>query len=1029
MNKQDYFSEFQKWRQQFNPQMPSIYNQAGKLTIKNHPVNVDEKIAAIFPTLYADNPCYVELLMSNESNEIPNSPLRIAVLLSGGQAPGGHNVISGLFDFIKKHHTNSQLFGFIGGSMGIYTNNYVEINEKFMEQYRNQGGFDMICSGRNKIETPEQFEKSLLYCSSLKLDGLVVVGGDDSNTNACFLAEYFLKNNYPIKVVGVPKTIDGDLKNEWIETSFGFDTATRIYSEMIGDLCIDALTLKKYYHFIKLMGRSASHVAMECCLSTQINWVLIGEEIEQKNQSFKEIVSDLSDIICKRSNEGKNYGVILVPEGLIEFVSEFKVLIQELNEILCMYKVESNYTVRNVVLDLLTDSSKTLFLSLPRSMADQLLLERDPHGNVQLSRIDTEKYLISQIEIELENRADQGIFKGTFSACSHFFGYEGQSALPSNFDTEYCYKLGYNAGGLISLGLNGHMSIIRGLAQSDPQKWVPAGCPLMTMMNMERRKGKDVCVIRKALLDMDDERFKYYAKVRETWALNDCYRNPGPIQYKGALSVSCSYLVKPPDHTKVNLEEFCKNKNEFPCNFLPWAPKSKTNISPLSDALMKLEILLPKLISNGDYKVKLSTFHKFSSDAVLKECESEYSNVYNNPSSKRLAEIIETSESFKLCKDETILKSTLKDLRIAIVYSGEQAPGGNNIINGLLEFKKTLKNLNVTLIGFLGGNLGMFEGKYIEINENNFAMYKNQGGFDFLGRSSDKLRSNEEMAATLNVCVNLNLDGLIMVGASHTFSDAILLSDYFLAKQIKTSVIAVPCNIAKNVCHPSLLEAVIGFDTSAKVYSHLIGNIMTDCASTPKYWYIIKLMGKEPSHLALECALQTHPNCVIISEEATFREQTIEDLVKNICDIIIKRHNENKNFGTVLIPEGVLLNLQLFKALIDEINIVIRKDGCDPHFIKKLLNDDAFLKIHLSPWNVAKFNTLPDFAKIQLLSKRDVNGNFNLSAFETEKLFAHLITEELDKMKAEQKYDGVFIPLTHSFCKEIINPITKKTKL
>ena len=386
-------------------------------------------------------------------------------------------------------------------------------------------------------------------------------------------------------------------------------------------------------------------------------------------------------------------------------------------------------------------------------------------------------------------------------------------------------------------------------------------------------------------------------------------------------------------------------------------------------------------------------------------------------------EIIETSDSFKLCKDETISNSYLKELRIGIVYSGEQAPGGNNVVNGLLEFQRICKNLKVTLLGFLGGNLGMFEGKYIEINENNFANYRNQGGFDFLGRSSDKLRSNEEMAATLNVCANLNLNGLILVGASHTFSDAILLSEYFLSKNITTSVIAVPCNVAKNVCHPSLLEAVIGFDTASKVYSHLIGNIMTDCASTPKYWYIIKLMGQGPSHLALECSLQTHPNCIIISEDVAIREQTIEDVIHNICDIISKRHNENKNFGTILIPEGLLLHIYLFKALIEEIDVVMRKNGSDPKFVKHLLNEDAFLKKHLSPWNVAKFNTLPDFAKIQLLSKRDVNGNFNLSEFETEKLFGYLINEELAKRKAQNTYDGVFIPIVHSFCKQLIHLI------
>lgn len=1015
MNRQDYFSEFQKWRHQFTPQIPSIYSEEGILTIKKHPVNVDEKIAAIFPTLYADKPSYVELLMTPVTEEKINSPLRIGILLSGGQAAGGHNVISGLYDFVKKHHSNSQLFGFIGGSIGVYKNNYVEINESFMDQYRNQGGFDMICSGRNKIETVDQYEKCLLYCSTLKLDGLVVVGGDDSNTNACLLAEFFLKHECPVKVIGVPKTIDGDLKNQWIETSFGFDTATRIYSEMIGNVCTDVLSSKKYYTFVRLMGRNASHVAMECCLLTQINWVVLGEEVERKNQSFKEIVSDVCDIICKRSNIGKNYGVIIVPEGLVEFVTEFKVLIAELNELLPHIQAEAN--LRTIVLERLTENSKALFKSLPRMVADPLLLERDPHGNVQLSRIETEKYLISQIAIELEHRREAGNFKGVFAARNHFFGYEGQSALPSNFDSEYCYKLGYNAGGLVSLGLSGYMSIIRGLEQSDPQKWTPAGCPLMTMMNIERRMGKDVSVIKKALLEMDDERFIYYQKVRDTWALNDCYRNPGPIQYSGPLAVSCSFLIKAPDHTNINLAEFCNNQGQFPTDLLPWAPKTKTNISPFSESIAKLELLLPKLVSDGEFKIKISSLEtKFCSEEVRKECEIGYSHIYNSSNSNRLAEIIDTAESFKLCPGETLLKCKNKELRIAIVYSGRQAPGGNNVVNGLLEFQKAMKKrFDVILIGFLGGNIGMTEGKYIYINECNFSMYRNTGGYEFLGRSSEKLRTNEDLAATLKVVTDLDLDGLLMVGASHTMTDALLLSNYFLSKQCKTSVMAVPVTIAKNVCHPTLLEAVVGFDTTSKVYSHLIGNIMTDCSSTPKFWYIIKLMGREPSHLVLECALQTHPNCVIISEDVAQRQLNIDDIVNNICDIVVKRHNENKNFGTVLIPEGILLHLPLFSALIEELNGVLRKNGYEHHFINKLLNDDAFLRKYLSPWNVAKFNTLPEFTKVQLLSRRDQQGNFNMSELETEKLFAFLIHEELERRKAEGRYDGVFTSITHSF--------------
>ena len=549
-------------------------------------MTVDDGIKNLFPKLSEENPAFFKVFKQEQDknsslNQIANSPIRIAVVLSGGQAPGGHNVISGVFDFLKKYHPNSQLFGFLGGPIGIYTGQYIEIDEKLMSQYRNQGGFDMICSGRHKIESKEQFQKSQLYCESLGLDGLVVIGGDDSNTNACLLAEYFKNNNCTVKVIGVPKTIDGDLKNEWIEVSFGFDTATRVYSELIGNICLDTLSSKKYYHFIRLMGRSASHIALECALQTRVNAVLIGEEVEAKKQTLEEIVNYLSEIICVRSKKGENYGVILVPEGLIEFIPEMNVLIKEINEIVSHGNNESN-DIRSLVLSRLTENSNKLFEFLPNSIREQLLLDRDPHGNVQVAKIDTERLLILLLQTELEKRKKVNLFEGKFSPQSHYFGYEGRCALPSYFDTEYCYALGYNAGALVALGLTGYMSVIGNLSDS-PENWVTAGCPLITMMNVERRKGKDVPVIKKALVDINGDMFKYYTNVRGLWANTDSYFIPGPIQYEGDCSYSCPFLVKSPSYQTLN-PHIEINRNE---KNLPYAPKTENSLSALSQYILK----------------------------------------------------------------------------------------------------------------------------------------------------------------------------------------------------------------------------------------------------------------------------------------------------------------------------------------------------------------------------------------------------------------------------------------------------------
>ena len=460
----------------------------------------------------------------------------VGVILSGGQAPGGHNVIAGLYDALKQANPSNKLYGFLGGPSGIIEGKYIEFTDEFMNEYRNTGGFDIIGSGRTKLETEEQFKSSLEVCKKLNISAVVIIGGDDSNTNAALLAEWFVANNAGIQVIGCPKTIDGDLKNEQIEISFGFDTATKTYGELIGNIQRDANSAKKYWHFVKIMGRSASHVALEAALQTQPNITLISEEVEAKKMSLSSIIDYMTDIITRRSKNGKNFGVAIIPEGLIEFIPEMGAMIANLNDIMSSLEKDSNYMNAeqsekfSIIENTLSSENASVFSSLPTLIKAQLLMDRDPHGNVQVSKIETEKLLISMIESRL---------KGTgvkFSAQSHFFGYEGRCAFPSNFDADYCYSLGYNAFALISYGLTGYLSSVRNLT-APASEWIAGGVPLTMMMNMERRHGEMKPVIKKALVELDGPVFKQLADNREDWAMNDRYLFPGAIQYFGPSSV------------------------------------------------------------------------------------------------------------------------------------------------------------------------------------------------------------------------------------------------------------------------------------------------------------------------------------------------------------------------------------------------------------------------------------------------------------------------------------------------------------
>lgn len=496
-----------------------------------------EEIAKLFPNLYGQPSA---LLVSDQSNDavLSDQKLKVGVVLSGGQAPGGHNVICGIFDYLQEHAKGSTMFGFRGGPAGIMKGKYVEVTSDFVYPYRNQGGFDMICSGRDKIETPEQFKQAEDTVTKMDLDGLVVIGGDDSNTNACLLAEYFRGKNMKTRVIGCPKTIDGDLKSKEVPTSFGFDTACKIYSEMIGNVMIDARSTGKYYHFVRLMGRAASHITLECALQTHPNITIIGEEVSEKKLTLKNVTDYIVDVICKRAENGYNYGVILVPEGLIDFIPEVQELISELNEILAQGNVdEEGQWKKN-----LKEETLKLFEFLPQTIQEQLMLERDPHGNVQVAKIETEKMLIQMVETELEKKKKDGSYKREFMGKSHFFGYEGRCGLPTNFDATYCYALGYGAGSLLQSGKTGLISSVGNLA-APVEKWTVGGTPLTSLMDVERRHGKFKPVIKKAMVELEGAPFKKFASQREEWALKNRYISPGPIQFKGPGSDAINHTL------------------------------------------------------------------------------------------------------------------------------------------------------------------------------------------------------------------------------------------------------------------------------------------------------------------------------------------------------------------------------------------------------------------------------------------------------------------------------------------------------
>ena len=536
-------SPLQKARYEYSPKLPGMLrNGVAEICVKEGAetasVADQDKIKELFPNTYGKK----EITFVKGANNAPAKKWVVGVILSGGQAPGGHNVISGLYDALKAADKENVLLGFKGGPSGLLEDDYVEFTDEFINAYRNTGGFDIIGSGRTKLETKEQFAIVEEVAKKHGLNAIVIIGGDDSNTNAAVLAEYMAAKNTGIQVIGCPKTIDGDLKNEDIEASFGFDTATKTYSELIGNIERDANSAKKYWHFIKVMGRSASHVALECALETQPNICLIGEEVAAKKMSLAQLTNYIADSVEKRGNAGNNFGVAIIPEGIVEFVPEFSALIKEINELLAGSKTEEfnalpDWNAKyNFIKAGLSAEAFAVFDILPAGIQQQLFLERDPHGNVQVSLIESEKLFSEMVKAELAKRKAAGTYKGKFSALHHFFGYEGRCAFPSNFDADYCYSLGYNAFMLISYGYTGYLSKVSNISKP-AEEWIAGGMPITKMMNIERRNGEDKPVIRKALVELDGKPFKYFEAHRDEWAVETCFTFPGAIQYYGPSEV------------------------------------------------------------------------------------------------------------------------------------------------------------------------------------------------------------------------------------------------------------------------------------------------------------------------------------------------------------------------------------------------------------------------------------------------------------------------------------------------------------
>ncbi len=953
-----------------------------------------EKIKALFPSTYGIP--RVELVPGVENDAVMN-PLRVGCVLSGGQAPGGHNVIAGIFDYAMACNPESFVAGFLNGPAGIMNGTYTRITAKMMDRFRNTGGFDMLGSGRGKIETEEQMLASMRVCQELDLDGLIVIGGDDSNTNAALLSEFFRSRNCKTKVNGCPKTIDGDLKNKYIPVSFGFDTACKTFSEQLGNLSLDVLGSQKYYHFIRVMGRAASNIALECALQTRPNMCLISEEVEAKAWSLQEVTRQIVDMIVARSKSGKNYGIVVFPEGLIEFIPEFSALISDINDVLAsgIPPIEENVT------NALSQANKGVFCSLPSSIKSQLLLDRDPHGNVQVAKIETEQLLSMMVADSLSDLRLKGIYSGQFTPQYQNFGYEGRCAIPSHFDSSYCYTLGYTAAALTAKGLNSLMASVDNM-HGPIEDWTIGGVPIVMMCHMERRKGKNKPVIKKALVDLDGEPFKALAKYRQKWAMDDLYRAPGPIQFYSTGSRDINFTLL--------YELLGEEADEI--------TECSTPTSVIKPITMGEQRFIYRPFSRGmrsaqerarlEYKPSVPPCLASRSAKHVSMVEDERTSCANARDREPLLKVFPKTYGLPLIQMESdfhMFDQAIKGPRstVGVVFCGRPASGAHNVIAGLHDF---LKDSNSHILGFVGGTRGLFNGDHVAITDEILDNYLNQGGVDLLGRSVESILTIDEMSQVCHTCEILKLDGLILIGGNQTNTDAAFLAEKFKEDGVQTCIVSVPCSVSGSMRN-QFVEQAVGFDTAVKVCSQLAGNTAIDGASARKYWYFVRIMGQDSSHSTLEVALQCNPNVVMLSEEVYSRRLTLHDIVRKISDVVQVRAEAGKQFGTVLIPDGLVQSIPEMAVLIEEIDDMYKEKYQKTGDMTTAIELEEVTP-RLTKWSEALMRSLPQCIKQQLCLVRQSNFRLQLGQIETEKMLAYFVEGELKKRKAASVYSGKF---------------------
>ena len=999
------FSSLEQQRREDPIDIPEILRGSAvdAQTLSGTPVaaeggKVEEAIRSLFPkTVGASAVSFAEGGAAADTSV----SLRIGCVLSGGQASGGHNVIVGVSDWLKANATgpDTALIGFLDGPHGIFTGNYIELTEERVSLYRNSGGFDMIGSGRHKIHEPDQFAGALRHAQELRLNGIVVIGGDDSNTNAAVLGEYFATQGCECVVVGAPKTIDGDLKlaEVGLETSFGFDSACKCYSECIGNIQTDCYASQKYYHFVRLMGRSASHIALECALQCHPNMCLIGEEVNEKALTPKDVAIQIADMIAARAKEGKHYGTVLVPEGLIEFFPAVQSLITEINDALGGGTEATSEALRGV----LTAEAFETLSSLPEEIQKQLILDRDPHGNVQVSAIETEALLISMAGAILAERRAEGSYSGSFpdGAQSHFLGYEGRSLPPTLFDSSYCYGLGHVVGLLVQRRLNGFIAVIKNLNRPVAE-WQPGGVPLTSMMTVERRLGKDKPVIRKALVELGQEPFTSFVALRDGWATGDHYRNPGPIQYQGPASTGGNFTLASTDPAAVgDLQTLISQGETTPAEVTLGnreetvfaSHKLPANISPLQAQRLGAPPSCPPVLHCKNLNMERS--------AQL--LDSALADAFPATSSQDVLELSAGSDS----------EAPAGAAKVGVVFCGRQNPAGHNIVAGLLQYLTESAGAGSALLGFLNGTKGLCAGSSLALDSATIDMFLNQGGFDMLGRSAEQLKTATQLGAAAETCSKLQLDGLVLVGGRHTLTDTALLAEHFAKHGCGTRVLAVPTSIERDITHP-LIESTVGFDTITRVLASLIANISTDGRSAKKYWYFIRLPGRGTSHITLEAAARSQPNVVLLSEEVTKRGMNLRDVVTYVADIIAARAADGRNYGVVVLPEGLISAIPELATLVNDINALMASDAGSG---KMSCEEAAEALSKATPWSAATFRSFPARVQSQLLLEREVHGTVQLSQIELERLLDELVGAELGRRKAAGSYEGKYSALCHYF--------------